>query len=117
MRISLSPQRSDASLQVIRGGEDVLIINNELFDFSNLPEGGTIPAGDVPCEWILGPVERIDGELMLTLVLPHGSNPSQSVAFPQPIVDPSVGWEVPLPFDPAPESSTEANQETANVDG
>jgi hypothetical protein len=52
-------------------------------------------------EWIRGPVERIDGEIHLTLVLPHGPNPSQAVSFSQPLINPPDG-ELAIPFDPPP---------------
>lgn len=84
MRISFAPQRRDDGLAVSKQG-DVLTINGEPFDFTTLPDGGTIPAGEIPCDWIAGPVERVAGELHLTLILPHGPAPSQAVAFPQPI--------------------------------
>lgn len=90
MHISFSPQRRDDSLVVSKQG-DVLTINGAAFDFSSLPDGGTIPAGGVPCEWIVGPVERIEGELRLTLLLPHGPTPPQAVTFPQPLADPADG--------------------------
>ena len=64
---------------------DVLTINGESFDFTALPDGATIPEGEVPCAWIVGPVDRIAGDLRLTLILPHGPNPSRAVAFPDPI--------------------------------
>lgn len=85
MRISFSPQRRDETLMLEKSNGDTLTINSELFNFNTLEDGGTIPAGSIPCEWIVGPVERIDGEIHLTLILPHGSNPSQAVAFPEPI--------------------------------
>src|SRR5690606_35784277 len=84
MRISFSPQRRDDTLTVEKTG-DRLRINGELFNFNTLPDGGTLPAGSIPCDWIVGPVERVDGEIHLTLVLPHGPNPSHAVAFPDPI--------------------------------
>lgn len=84
MRISFSPQRRNDTLALERTAPDRLRINGELFNFGPLPEDGAIPAGEVPCEWIVGPVERIDGEIHLTLILPHGPNPSQAVAFPEP---------------------------------
>lgn len=90
MKIILSPQRRDDALTVSKGG-DILTINGETFDFSSLPDGATIPAGEVPCEWIVGPVERIVGELQLTLILPHGAAPEQWQAFPDAIVDPADG--------------------------
>src|SRR5690606_1965484 len=85
MRISFSPQQRDDTLTVSKSG-DTLTINGEAFDFSSLPDGATIPAGEVPCPWIRGPVERIDGELHLKLRLPLGPPPwAHAVAFPEPI--------------------------------
>lgn len=99
MRVSLSPMRHDGTLAVEKSG-DVLTINGEAFDFSSLPDGATIPAGAVPCDWIVGPVERVDGDLHLTLILPHGPNPTQAVAFPVPLINPPDG-PIVLPADPA----------------
>ncbi|MGK9281314.1 hypothetical protein [Sinorhizobium meliloti] len=116
MKISLSPQRRDDTLEVRKAG-DILTINGEVFDFSALPDGATIPAGEIPCEWIVGPVERIAGDLHLTLILPHGSNPSEEVAFPQPMVEAPDGL-VALPVDTAPlEDPVDLEEEPANVDG
>jgi hypothetical protein len=84
MQINLSPVRSSTALTVSTVG-DVLTINGEAFDFSQLPEGATLPAGAIDSDYFAGPIERINGELHLTLRLPHGPNPSQAVAFPQPI--------------------------------
>ncbi|OHV84145.1 hypothetical protein [Rhizobium sp. LCM 4573] len=109
MRISFSPQRRDDGLTVIKSG-DILTINGEAFDFSELPDGATIPTGEVPCEWIAGPVERIDGVIHLTLVTPHGPDPSQAVAFPGPLMDPPDGI-LDTPRDPEP-----AEEEAINVE-
>ena len=100
MKIKLSPVRLDESLAVTRTG-DVLTINGQPFDFSQLPEGATLPAEAIESEHFVGPVERINGELHLTLRLPHGPNPSQAVAFPQPITVTADG-PVMLPDDPEP---------------
>jgi hypothetical protein len=85
MHISFSPQRRDGSLTLERTAPNRLRINGELFNFGPMEDGDVIEAGTVPCEWITGPVERIDGEVRLTLILPHGPNPSQAVAFPEPM--------------------------------
>lgn len=85
MNISFSPQRRDCTLTVIRSG-DILTINGEQIDFSIVPDGAAIPAADLFCQWIVGPVERVDGDLHLTLILPHGPNPSDNVAFPSSII-------------------------------
>lgn len=85
MHISFSPQRRSGALTIERTAPDRLRINGELFNFNPLADGDTISAGETPCEWIVGPVTRADGVIHLTLILPHGPNPSQAVAFPEPI--------------------------------
>jgi hypothetical protein len=115
MRINLAPQRRDDLLELTKVG-DVFTINGVVFDFSTLPDGATIPAGEVPCEWLVGPVERVAGELQLTLILPHGPGPSRAVAFPPPIIDPPDGV-IALPVDPAPPIPDPVEEEPANVDG
>ncbi|PND22852.1 hypothetical protein CN934_03335 [Ensifer sp. MMN_5] len=114
MEIRLSPQRCNRALSVTKSG-DVFTLNGDAFDFSSLPDGATIPGGEIPCDWIVGPVERVGGELRLTLVLPHGPNPSVGVAFPAPIIDPPDGM-ITLPADPAPVEQA-IEEEPANVDG
>ncbi len=101
MRITLSPVRLDETLTASLAG-DVLTLNGETFDFAQLPEGGTLPAEAIASDWITGPVSRINGELHLTLRLPHGPSPSRAVAFPEPINVTEDG-PIPLPFDPEPE--------------
>lgn len=101
MRITFSPQRRDGELIVFKSG-DVLTINGAVFDLSAIPDGATLPAGAIDSDWIAGEVHRIDGVLHLTLLLPHGPNPSQSVAFPESITVTSDG-PVEVPRDPEPQ--------------
>lgn len=101
MHIKLSPVRTDKTLTATLSG-DMLTLNGQAFDFGPLPDRATLPAEAIDSEWIVGPVERIDGELHLTLRLPHGPNPSQAVAFPEPIHVTEAG-PIALPFDPEPE--------------
>lgn len=76
---------------------DIITIDVRSYDFGPLPEGATLPWGSVDCEFIVGDVERINGEICLTLIMPHGANPSQNVAFPAPV---SVhSGPVPFPVD------------------
>ena len=103
MRISFSPQRRDDALTLEHTAPDRLRINGELFNFDPLPDGATIP--EVPCERIVGPVESVNGEIHLTLILPHGPNPSEAVAFPEPIHVTQDG-PIAIPHD----------EEPANVD-
>mgnify|MGYP003655324519 CR=1 FL=1 len=90
MRISFSPQRRDDALEIIKQG-DLLTINGEAFDFTGLPDGATLPREAVDCEWLASDVVRVDGDVILTLILPHGPSPSPTVAFPEPLVDPADG--------------------------
>ena len=95
MKIKLSPQRRDDTLTVTKQG-DVLTINGTAYDFTDLPDGGTLPADAVDCEYVIGSVDRVNGELELTLLLPHGANASEAARFPEPIINPADG-ELELP--------------------
>lgn len=105
MKINLSPQRRDDTLAVIKQG-DTLTINGTAYDFSVVPDGATLPLhsrGDnneqvrnIDCTWLASDVERIDGVLHLTLLLPHGANAPEETRFPQPIINPADG-ELSLP--------------------
>lgn len=97
MYITMSPIRRDETLATSLVG-DVLTLNGVEFDFGPLPEGATLPAEAIDSEWIVGPVTRVNGELHLTLRLPHGPSPSQAVAFPKPIHVTEDG-PIPLPTD------------------
>ncbi len=90
MNITFMPQRDEDVLTVNKHGE-VLTINGINLDFSVIPDGATLPAEAVDCKFIVGDVERADGELRLTLLLPHGPDASTAARFPQPIVDPADG--------------------------
>jgi len=93
--LSFSPQRSDDILTVEKTNDDRLRINGELFNFNPLNDGDVIPAGAIPCNWIVGPVEKVDGTIHITLILPYGL-PSTSVETPAPITV-SVDGVVALP--------------------
>lgn len=98
MRISFSPQRSDAPLELIVNGSK-LIINGDILDFSDLPEGGSYPVDAIDNDLIGGAVSRINGEIHATVILPYNlSNPPQSVVFPLPVTVTTNG-RVPLPTD------------------
>lgn len=115
MRISFTPKRSDAVLTVSKSGEK-LTINGDEFDFTDMPDGATIPAREVPCAWIGDyPIERIDGSLCLTLILPIGPNPSQAVAFPVDLIDPPDGL-LDIPFDPPPPEPEFIEEELDHVE-
>lgn len=81
MIIKLSPVRSDVHLSVVRAG-DILEVNGVALDFSRLTDGATLPAEAVGCDFVIAPVERTNGDLVLTLRLPHDADAPQGARFP-----------------------------------
>ncbi|WP_460410452.1 MULTISPECIES: hypothetical protein [unclassified Pseudomonas] len=101
MRINLIPQRRDDTLQVFKVG-DALTVNGEIFDFSPIVEGDTLPAFAVSSDWFVDKIDRVDGELVLNLILPNPWNYSPEQAFPVPlenVPDGPVDFPQPLPVD------------------
>lgn len=94
MIIKLSPVRSDAGLFLVKSG-DTLEVNAVALDFARLPDGATLPAEAVGCDFVIAPVERINGALVLTLMLPHSADAPQAARFPVDLY-PSDG-QVQLP--------------------
>ena len=84
MILILSPVRADARIEV-EAHADVLNINADVLDFSQLPTGATLPRTAINNPWIAGDVARIDGVLHVPLRLPHGADASEAARFPQPI--------------------------------
>jgi len=98
MIIKLSPQRRDDTLSVTRLN-DALIVNGETFDFSKIGEGDTLPAEAISSGWFFDKVERVSGELQLTLLLPNPWNYSPEQAYPVDLVNVPNGLvQFPLPL-------------------
>lgn len=95
MKLLFSPQRRDDVLTLSKSG-DALTINGTVYDFSPLPDGATLPREAIDCKWICGNVERINGELVIPILLPHGPDASEAARFPEPLTVTSDG-EVVLP--------------------
>ena len=90
MIIKLSSVRSDAELAVTRAG-DTLIINGVALDFSRLEDGSTLAAEAVSSDWIAQSVERVNGNLVVTLMLPHAADAPEIARFPVDIINPADG--------------------------
>lgn len=84
MEIKFSPRELGEPLTVERV-DDVLYLNGEACDLAQLPDGATLPASAIASKFFTGQVDRINGELHLTLVLPHGPNAPHSTRYPEPI--------------------------------
>ncbi len=96
MKINLSPIRSDKELNIVKSA-DTLTLNGVPYDFSQLPNGATLPKEAVDCEWIVSDVNRVNGEIELTILLPHGANASHEARFPEPI-NMTTNGQVVLPI-------------------
>lgn len=100
MIIKLVSTRADAPLEIIKMGE-VLTINGVDFDFGPLPDGATLPAQAVGCKWINDPVERVKGNLLITITMPVGPYGGRLSWYPSDITNPPDGRVVlPTDFDP-----------------
>lgn len=95
MKINLSPQVRTDALVVTKFG-DALTIKGVVYDFTPLTEGSTLPAEAVDCEYIVGEVKRVDGEIELTLLLPISIFAGLDARYPEPIAMTTDG-EVVLP--------------------
>lgn len=85
MIIKLSPERSHETISLETNGKDRITINGESFDFQSLNEGDMVKLEDIPSPYFRNHVTRINGEIVLTLALPHGPNPEIWQAFPEEI--------------------------------
>lgn len=101
MIISFSPKRSDETLTLSREG-DILNVNGLPIDLSVIPEGATLPAEAIDSDWIVDAVERIDGVLHVTVVLPFSAGASEALRFPRPVTVMADG-PVAVPHDPEQE--------------
>lgn len=95
MIIKLSPIRMDGVMSLSKSG-DALTIDGETYDFTALPDGATLPAEAVGCRRVELPVERVNGQLVITLSLPIAVDAGEAACFPVDIVNPPDG-EVRLP--------------------
>lgn len=99
MNIKLSPIRRDDTLVVVKAS-NVLTTNGEVFDFTPMGGGDTLPRDAIASTWFAGDVNNEAGELTLTLTLPNPRNYSQEQAFPADMVNVPDGLVVfprPLP--------------------
>lgn len=109
MIINLAPQRRDDTLEVIRAGS-ILTVNGQVFDFSRMNDGDTLPNSAISSEWFAGDVNKLDGELSLTLLFPNPWNYSPEQAFPAPLVNVPDGHVIfPKPL---PETKIEVGSES-----
>lgn len=99
MKIILSPMRRDERLTLSKAGE-ALTLNGEAFDFTDLPNGATLPRSAISSDWIAGDVTRDEaGELTVPVILPHGANAPEATRFPAPLENVADGLVALPPYE------------------
>lgn len=93
--INLSPQVNSAVFNLSKNG-DVLTLNEEVYDFTALVEGATLPKEAINSDWIISDVSRNNGNIELSLLFPISSTASEAARFPVPL-EVSVDGVVTLP--------------------
>jgi len=67
MNIYFMPQCGYGEQRVVKDG-DSLSINGELFDFSSLKDGETLPSSAIECDHVVGSVSRVNGEVEVAII-------------------------------------------------
>lgn len=98
MKIYLSPCRMEEQLAA-SVESDIITVNGIALDFGQLNDGDSLHESAINSQWIAGNVTRIDGEIFLTLRLPHGANAPRTTRYPSAFTDPMTitSGQVPLP--------------------
>lgn len=119
MLINLSPVRIDGEEMVLEKRGNAIVVNGEVFDFSRMKDGESIPSTAIVSRWFYGGefIDMVGGELVLTIVIPLPYNYSQEQAFPLPIHmthDGIVPLPKPLPVSAMLESEEQVQSEVDN---
>lgn len=85
MRLTLSPMRRDDTLVLSRAG-DTLTLNGQVMDLSGATPSTPLPCDSLDCPWIVSDVTRVEGQICLSIILPHGPAAAPGVLYPEPIV-------------------------------
>lgn len=99
MKIKLSPLSTEERLTAEVNG-DTLVLNGTPLNFSPLGEGDILPISAIDSPWIASDVTRTDGEISLTLRVPHGENAPRETLFPAAFDVPMTVMAGPVPLPP-----------------
>jgi hypothetical protein len=105
MKINLIAQSSNESIEVKKSG-DVLTINGVEYDFSGIPDGATLPDAEqsTGCKWLCGDIDRVNGEIQLTMIHPCPYNATQDMLNSRTL-DISADGVIELPYSVTPVES------------
>ena len=99
MKIKLSPMRMDERLDAYING-DILTVNGIALDFRQLQDDEQLPCSAIDSPWIMSDVHRIQGDIHITLRLPHGPNAPHETRFPAAFTEPMTVISGPVPLPP-----------------
>ena len=105
ININLLPFRVDVdAFEVVKSGTS-LSVNGEVYDFSQMSDGDTLPRGAIAGDNFPGDVTMEGGVITVTLLMPMPWNYSQEQAFPEPLLNvPDGPVKLPDPLPPEPET-------------
>lgn len=112
MKLFLFPQRRDDELSLSTQGER-LNVSGDVLDLSAIPDGATVPMAAIDNPFIASPIERINGELRISLVLPRSTplgvfDEIGNARQPYELTVNGDG-DIALPVEPKAKSEDEAN--------
>lgn len=112
MKITFYPQRRDDELTLFLQGEN-LTVSGDILDLSTIPDGATVPMDAIDNPFICGPIDRIDGELCVNLLLPRNTPFGvfdEAGRMRQPFeVTVTRDGDIALPIEPKANQEDEAN--------
>lgn len=87
INIKLSPVFSNDESVSIEVYGDLIIINDEEFDFTDMPLGYHMNPEDIESPWFVDTVyKELNGDMRMTLRFPHPYDADESMRFPEPII-------------------------------
>lgn len=112
MKIIFYPQRRDDELTLSLHGER-LTVSGDVLDLSGIPDGATVPMEAIDNPFICGPIERIDGELRVSLLLPRATSFGvfDEAGTMRPPIEVTITQDgnIALPVEPTAKKEDEAN--------
>jgi hypothetical protein len=99
MKVIWSPQRSDAPAPVVSASGDILTIDGQAMDFSQLQDGDILLAEAVDHPGVMRAV-KVDGEIEVTVILPVAADATEEERHPEPTDAPAgVAGETAVAID------------------
>lgn len=66
-------RKSTSKVSILVKALSVGMLNGDILNFSSLPDGAILPRSAISNDWIARDVERLQGQLHLSVILPHGT--------------------------------------------